>query len=530
MTPSADDFDHDVVVVGSGFGGSVSALRLAEKGWKVALLEQGRRLSPEDLERAGTDARALAWMPSLGRSGPLAQEVFQHVGIVRGIGLGGGSLVYAAVLLRPQEAFFTDPAWPDAEGGWQAELAPHYATAERMLGLATNPYPGLQDEWLRETARRMGAEPSFGPVPQGIFFGAPGRAHADPFFAGQGPARKGCERCGRCITGCAVGAKNSLDKNYLHLAEKAGVAVRVECQVTHLEKLPGEGYRLHLRHPWQRSVSLPPIRARRVVLSAGVLGTLDILFASRDRYCTLPDVPASLGQHVRTNSEAVVGILAQDAQTDISQGTTISTHFHPDAHTHITQNRFPPSYGFMRMYMGPLVDGARPWRRGAQVLWAFVARPVRSTRSFFARHWYRRMSVLTVMQHADNAMAFGYGRTLLRGGRWGLRSQVPGGARPPSYLPQANAAARHFAQASGGQAMNVLFESLGNLSVTAHVLGGAVIASRPEQGVVDADHQVFGCPGLYVVDASAIPANVGVNPSLTVTALAERFAMRFPHR
>ncbi|MGL4437429.1 MAG: GMC oxidoreductase, partial [Giesbergeria sp.] len=204
--------------------------------------------------------------------------------------------------------------------------------------------------------------------------------------------------------------------------------------------------------------------------------------------------------------------------------------FHPDSHTHITQNRFPPSYGFMRMYMGPLVDGARPWRRGAQVLWAFVARPVRSTRSFFARHWYRRMSVLTVMQHADNAMAFGYGRTLLRGGRWGLRSQVPGGARPPSYLPQANAAARHFAQASGGQAMNVLFESLGNLSVTAHVLGGAVIASRPEQGVVDAGHQVFGCPGLYVVDASAIPANVGVNPSLTVTALAERFAMRFPHR
>ena len=530
MTVPSEDFDHDVVVVGSGFGGSVSALRLAEKGWKVALLEQGRRFSPEDLERTGTDARALAWMPRLGRSGPLAQEVFQHVGIVRGIGLGGGSLVYAAVLLRPHEAFFNAPAWPEAPGGWQAELAPHYATAERMLGLAINPHQGQQDDWLRDTARRMGAESRFGPVPQGIFFGEPGREHADPFFAGQGPARRGCERCGRCITGCAVGAKNSLDKNYLHLAEKAGVTVRVECQVTHLEALPGGGYRLHLRHPWGQGPDLLPLRARRAVLSAGVLGTLDILFASRDRYRTLPHVPASLGQHVRTNSEAVVGILAQDPRTDISQGTTISTHFYPDAQTHVTQNRFPPSYGFMRMYMGPLVDGAQPWGRAARVLWSFVAQPVRSTRSFFARNWYRRISVLTVMQQADNAMAFDFGRTLLRGGRWGLRSRVPAGARPPSYLPQANAAARHFAQASGGQAMNVLFESLGNLSVTAHVLGGAVMARTPAQGVVDADHQVFGCPGLYVVDASAIPANVGVNPSLTITALAERFAMRFPRR
>lgn len=528
MTGSAEAFDSDIVVVGSGFGGSVSALRLAEKGWKVTLLEQGRRFSPEDLERAGTDARALAWMPSLGRGGPLAQEVFQHVGIVRGIGLGGGSLVYAAVLLRPQEAFFSDPAWPGADNGWRAELAPHYATAERMLGLAVNPHQGLQDEWLRETAKRMGGVSSFGPVPQGIFFGEPGRLHADPFFAGHGPARQGCERCGRCITGCAVGAKNSLDKNYLHLAEKAGVTIQVECQVTHLEKLPEGGYRLHLRHPWRRGAALPPIRARRVVLSAGVLGTLDILFASRDRYRTLPDVPATLGAHVRTNSEAVVGVLAKDAHTDISQGTTISTHFHPDAQTHITQNRFPPSYGFMRWYMGPLVDGARPWRRAARVLWSFVARPVRSTRSFFARHWYRRISVLTVMQQADNAMAFDFGRTLLRGGRWGLRSRLPSGARPPAYLPQANSAARHFAQASGGDPMNVLFESLGNLSVTAHILGGAVMARSPAQGVIDADHQVFGCPGLYVVDASAIPANVGVNPSLTVTALAERFAMRFP--
>ena len=279
---------------GTSLGGASWPVLGSNGAWVSILADRGVTITPLQAANCGFDVAwsehlksrfagapikpvAITWTEQAGTQVHRQGEfVLTETGIE-------GSLVYAAVLLRPQEAFFTDPAWPDAEGGWQAELAPHYATAERMLGLATNPYPGLQDEWLRETARRMGAEPSFGPVPQGIFFGAPGRAHADPFFAGQGPARKGCERCGRCITGCAVGAKNSLDKNYLHLAEKAGVAVRVECQVTHLEKLPGEGYRLHLRHPWQRSVSLPPIRARRVVLSAGVLGTLDILFASRDR-------------------------------------------------------------------------------------------------------------------------------------------------------------------------------------------------------------------------------------------------------
>jgi len=287
---------------------------------------------------------------------------------------------------------------------------------------------------------------------------------------------------------------------------------------------------VHQRHPWRRGIDLPPIRARHVILSAGVLGSLSILFASRDRYRSLPGVSASLGQHVRTNSEAVVGVLARDVHADVSRGTTISSHFYPDARTHITQNRFPPSYGFMRMYMGPLVDGAQPWGRAARVLWTFVAHPVRSTHSFFARNWSQRVSVLTVMQQVENEMAFDFGHTVFQGGRWGLRSKVSAGARSPSYIPQANAAARHFAQASDGQAMNVLFESLGNLSVTAHILGGAVMAETPEQGVVDADHQVFGCPGLYVVDASAIPANVGVNPSLTVTALAERFAARFPSR
>lgn len=525
---TAGTFDTDVAVVGSGFGGAVSALRLAQKGWRVTVLEQGRRLSDDAIAQAGTDANALAWAPSLGRTGLFAQDVFRHVGIVRGIGVGGGSLVYAAVLLEPRDAFYRDPVWRDLSPDWKHELAPHYATARSMLGVANNPYHGVQDDWLRESAKALHAEATYDTVPQGIYFGAPDQLTADPFFNGQGPARRGCTQCGRCITGCAHGAKNSLDRNYLYLAEKLGAQILPERQVTHLERLDGGGYLVHQRHPWRRDQRLPPLRARTVVLSAGVVGTLEVLFASRERYRTLPQLPASLGEHVRTNSEAIVGILSDDEQLDVTRGTTISSHFYPDEHTHITQNRFPESYGFMRLYMGPLVDGQRPLTRALKVLLRMLLHPLEATRSLRTRDWFKRISVLTVMQHAENELAFGYGRTLFRGGRHGLKSRVSVGARAPSYLPQANAAARAFAKVSKGTPLNILLESVGNLSVTAHILGGAVMARDPAHGVVNVDHQVFGHQGLYVADGSVVPVNVGVNPSLTITALAERFAARFP--
>jgi cholesterol oxidase len=517
-----------VIIIGSGFGGSVSALRLAEKGWKVTVLEQGRRLDDAAMAKAGTDPKALAWAPALGLKGFFAQDVFRHAGIVRGIGVGGGSLVYAAVLLEPRDAFYRDPAWSALSPDWQTELAPHYATARRMLGVAVNPYHGVQDDWLRGAAERLGAADSFGPVPQGIFFGSPDHAVPDPFFDGAGPARIGCNQCGRCITGCAYGAKNSLDRNYLYLAEKRGVHIQAERQVTHIEPLADGGYLVHQRHPWDRSMTLQPLRADKVIVAAGSLGTQELLFASRDRYRTLPQLPASLGEHVRTNSEAIVGILADDPATDVTHGATISSHFYADAQTHITQNRFPQSYSFMKWYMGPLVDGEYPLRRALLTLARLLTRPLASTRSFRAKQWYKRISVLTVMQQADNELAFGYGRTILRGFRYGLKSRISKGGRSPSYLPQANAAARAFAEASNGTPLNTVMESVGNLSVTAHILGGAVMAERPEDGVIDRNHEVFGYPWLYVVDGAAIPANVGVNPSLTITALAERFAARFP--
>ncbi|MCC2637597.1 MAG: glucose-methanol-choline oxidoreductase [Moraxellaceae bacterium] len=523
-------FDYDVVIVGSGFGGSVSALRLAEKGWKVAVLEMGRRLTKVDFDRAADSSTALSWMPALGMKGFFAQEVFQHVAILRGIGVGGGSNVYGAVLLEPKDRFYQDPAWAHLNPDWRSELAPHYVTARQMLGVNDNPYRGLQDEWLEAAAKKMGAHDSFGAVPQGIFFGTPYRPAPDPYFNGKGPDRQGCTQCGRCFTGCAVGAKNSLDKNYLYFAERAGVKVLTERKVTHLEPVPEGGYLLHQEHPWDSGITYKPLYARQVILAAGALGTQELLFASRDRYRTLPKVSKTLGARVRTNSEALVGILAKDENVDLTHGASISTHFYADENTHLTQNRLPPAYSMMKLYMVPMVDDAKPLRRALRTVWQYVKQPIASTRVYFSRNWYKRTTYLTVMQHADNELNFGYGRTLLRGFRHGLKSRLGKGGRTPSFLPQANAAARAFAEVSNGTPQNMVVESLGNLSVTAHILGGAVMAANEREGVIDVNHEVFGHPGLFVVDGSAIPANVGVNPSLTITALAERFASRFPRK
>ncbi len=519
-------FDCDYLVIGSGFGGSVAALRLAEKGYRVLVLEQGRRVGGEDFAAADRSLRELFWMPALGMRGFFTQHVFRHVGIVGGVGVGGGSLVYAAVLLKPKDAFFTDPVWSGLGVDWKAELEPHYETAVRMLGRAPNPFFGEQDRHLQAAAQRVGAGDTFGRVVNGIYFGGDGvglgETVADPFFGGRGPARTACNGCGTCLTGCRYGAKNSLDKNYLHLAEALGAEIRSESKAVSLEPIPGGGYAVETVHPWRAGESRT-FRAKHVVLAAGVLGTLELLLRCRDELGTLPALSRHLGTMVRTNSEAIVGILAPADSPDLSAGgTAITTDFYPNPQTHITQNRFPVGYTYMRGYFGPLVDDSVPWRRAVRVVGAILARPLRSLASWTARRWHERMTVLTVMQHAENALRFRWGRSLWSGFRKGLQSALWQGAPSPTYLPEANAASRALAEATGGIPLNLMTESVLGLSTTAHILGGCRMGRNAEEGVIGANHEVHGYPGLYVVDGAAVSANVGVNPSLTITALAER--------
>ena len=534
MTPtpgaSPDMTDYDYLIIGSGFGGSASALRLAEKGWKVAVVEQGRRLTSADFTAGKRSVFKLMWMPALRLRGYFVQHFFRHVAIVGGVGVGGGSIVWAAVQLEPKQTFYDDPRLKALGIDLKSELAPHLATARRMLGVTLNPRQRAQDHFLRQTAERMDALDSFGPVPSAIFFGEKGQEGkrvADPFFDGEGPPRAGCTFCGGCMTGCEIGAKNSLYWNYLYLAEKKGVQVLPERKADRIEPLADGGYRVTLVDAFSGR-QLQTFTAKNVVLSAGVIGTLELLYKNRDQYGTLPNISATLGQVVRTNSEAITAVLHPKGQ-DMTDGTGISTDFHPDAVTHATQNRFDRGYRFMRFYMGPMVDDPVPWRRALKTLLATICSPVLLMSNIFAKEWEKRITAFTIMQDMDN-----YIRVQFRKPKWlpfakpRLVSESVPGHEAPSFLPIANRLTRHYAAVSGGTPMNLTMESIGGLSSTAHILCGAPMGNSAQDSVINIRHEVHGHPGLFVCDGTSIPGNIGVNPSLTITAMAERFAALQP--
>jgi cholesterol oxidase len=475
---------YDVAVIGSGFGGSVAALRAAQAGKQVVVLEQGRRLSREDLQAGAAKPTALLWEPALGLRGYFRQKLLRHVMVVGGVGVGGGSIVYAAVLLKPDDF---GGAWRGLGVDWASELAPHYDESARMLGRQANPQWGIQDDWLQAASARLGVGGTFGKTPQGIDFAA-------------------CIACGQCITGCPHDAKVF---RYLPEAEALGVEIKPLTRAEILVPLP-DGWRVVSRNPFTREVS--SVEAKEVVLAAGVLGTVELLLASRHRWGTLPDLPDGVGRHVRTNSEAFAAILHPPG-TDVTEGAAISSDFYPDAATHVTNNRFPASYGFMRYYLSPVPAASASRRRAT--LRALLRDPAGSTANLWTRDWHKRVTILTVMQNADNEMALEW--------RGRLRSVLPPGAEPvPVSLPQADAAGRAVAEVSGGRAYTTVLESVFGVGATAHILGGAVLGE-----VVDEDHQVFGYPGLRIMDGSVVPENIGVNPSWTITALAERACERW---
>ncbi len=516
-------FDFDYVIVGSGFGGSVSAHRLTEKGYKVAVLEAGRRFGAEDLPKTSWDVARFLWAPLARCFGIMRMNVFKDAFVLSGAGVGGGSLVYANTLLEPPESFFADTKWSELRD-WRAALAPHYATARRMLGAVEAPHLSQTDHLLREVVDdELGRGETFRRHTVGVYFGdGPGVSHPDPYFEGAGPPRSGCTLCAACMVGCRHGAKNTLDKNYLWLAERGGAVVIPERTVTDIAPLDGGGYGVTSYRSTSPVLKAgrETLRARRVVLSAGAIGTTSLLMACRD-VGSLPRLSARLGDYVRTNSEAIIGVESSQPSVDYAEGIAIAAGVHPDEHTHIEAVRYNAGSDALSLITTVLTDAGPRWRRLLQAAGVMLRDVPRAARNAVPVGWAQRTIILLVMQPVDNHMRF------VRKRRWwapwshALDTANDGDSQVQASIPIGNEVARRLAARVDGQPRSAITELVFNVPTTAHILGGCPIGADADHGVIDASHEVFGHPGLFVVDGSMIPANLGVNPSLTITAMAE---------
>ncbi|MDJ0340583.1 GMC family oxidoreductase [Streptomyces sp. H10-C2] len=542
MSRDLPGYDYDVIVIGSGFGGSVSALRLTEKGYRVGVLEAGRRFTRDSLPKNSWDIRNFLWAPSLGLYGIQRIHLLNNVLVLAGAGVGGGSLNYANTLYVPPKAFFDDRQWGHITD-WQAELKPYYDQAQRMLGVRLNPTLTPSDVHLKAAAEKMGVGDTFHMAPVGVFFGdgqdaggdakaEPGGEVADPYFGGAGPSRRACTECGECMTGCRHGAKNTLNENYLHLAEKAGAVIHPMTTVVGLSEDPAGGYRVAtVPTDKKRRGKRTVLRARQIVVAAGTYGTQTLLHTMRDAG-ELPGISSMLGELTRTNSEALVGAQTDNRRyrkahgvekVDFTKGVAITSSIHPNANTHIE----PVRYGKGSNSMGALTILQVPHGTRAPKALAFAAacarHPMLTFRSLSNRRWSERTIIGLVMQSLDNSLTTylkpkGLGKGL-------LTAKQGHGAPNPDHIPEGAEAARLIAEEINGFAGSNVGELMGT-PLTAHFLGGCPIGEDAEHGVIDPYHRLYGHPGIHVVDGAAVSANLGVNPSLTITAQAER-AMSF---
>ncbi|MFR9728160.1 GMC family oxidoreductase N-terminal domain-containing protein [Saccharopolyspora sp. MS10] len=519
------DHDYDVLVIGSGFGGGVSALRLTERGYRVGVLEAGRRFADADFPKTSWRLRDYLWMPALGCYGIFRMNLLRDVLILSGAGVGGGSLVYANTLYEPPAEFYAHPQWAGITD-WRGELAPYYDQAKRMLGVAENPRDTPSDRAMRAAAEELGIGGTYHRAQVGVFFGEPGRSEPDPYFGGAGPRRRGCLHCGECMTGCRHGAKNTVAKNYLHLAESAGAEVHPLTTVTAVRPLPGGGYAVDTARTgraWRRDRRV--LTAGQVVFAASALGTQKLLHRMRDDG-VLPRISSRLGLLSRTNSEQILAARARGTEQDFSEGVTITSSVHPDANTHIEPVRYGKGSNLLALLQSALVD-PQPGRNRLLLGLRHMLRRWRDLPVLHRpRHWSEQTIVLLVMQAVDNSLTL---RT--RRGPFGrrLRSEQGEGEPNPTWIPAGHAAARALAAQIGGVPAGS-WADLMNVPITGHFIGGCAIGPDAERGVVDAYHRLYGHPGLHVVDGSTISANLGVNPSLTITAQAERAMAMWPNK
>ncbi|MBI2520647.1 MAG: GMC family oxidoreductase [Bdellovibrio sp.] len=519
--------EYDVVVIGSGFGGAVSAMRLAQKGYKVAVIEEGMAWKNCEFPKSNWRVTKYLWAPVIRCFGIQRISLLRKLMILHGVGVGGGSLVYANTLMRPEEDIFRGPTWPKAVD-WVKELWPHFEIAKKMLGVATNPYLAPNDLAMQTLGQKMGVAETFHATEVGIFFGKPEVEVPDPYFSGDGPTRTGCHFCGSCMIGCPNGAKNTLDKNYLYFAQKWGAKIFPGLRA---EKIAPES-------DGSYSVATVSVRAccgnggvtfkgKKVVFAAGALGTVKLLLKNRDIYKTLPKLSKKIGEDVRSNGESLLGASTFDQEQDFSKGVAIGAAIHPDPYTKIEGVRYPAGSDLLRFFAVPLAGDGNCIVRPLKMAWRFFTKPFNFLRLLFLRDWAKSTIILLVMQSVESKIKLTLGRPILNFFRLGLKGQRQQGDIP-SYLPVAQDAAVKLADIIKGEPQNIFSEVFFQTPATAHILGGALIGGNAEEGAVDVNHELFGYKGLYVSDASIVPSNLAVNPSLTITALTERFAAHFP--
>lgn len=527
MSLESDQVDY--LIIGSGFGGSVSAMRLREKGYSVLVLEKGRRWKDTDHPTTNLKFWKYLWMPFLRSFGILQTSILKDVMVLHGAGVGGGSLGYANVLEIPSDETFATPAW-NTTLNWGTALSPFYPIAQKMLGAARTPTLWRADYVLREISTNLGTRNTFRPTMTGIYFGEPDVEVEDPFFDGEGPRRTGCSYCGACMIGCRHGAKNTLNKNYLYFAEKLGAKVMPETRVTNVFPVP-DGYQVQTRSSTKPFAPLKTFSARNVIFSGGVMGTVPLLLAMREDPSALPLLSDALGMNIRTNSEALLGSVARASDVDYSKGVAISSIMSISPDTRVEPVRYPKGSDLMRLISAPLISlsSGIPVRLLRSIAWS-LRHPLDFLKAFIASNWASKVTILLVMQNVDNRMRFRLGKRFPLFWKKSLITENTSENRVNPQVPGSHDLTRAFAEKTNGIPLGSLGENLLNLPTTAHILGGVPVSDDPNLGAVDSLLRAHNYPGIYIIDGSVMPANPGVNPSLTITAMAEYAMSHIPNK
>lgn len=508
---------YDYIIIGSGFGGSVSALRLSEKGYKVLVIEKGKWYKGSDFAKTNWDIKRWLWMPLIKCFGIMKMSFFRHITVIAGVGVGGGSLVYANTLPVPKSTFFNSGSWSELNN-WEEDLKPHYETALKMLGASRNPTLFDGDKALQQVAQELGKEEQFSPTNVAVYFGKPNVSHPDPYFDGKGPERTGCNYCGACMTGCPNNSKNTLDKNYLYLAQANGAKIMAEQEVYDIKPIASEdgaeGYEVFIKDSTKFFKKKQKISAKGIVISGGVLGTIKLLFHLKKS--SLPRLSDKLGHDIRTNNETLISVSTVDDKLNLSKGVAIGSILHTDENSHLEIVRYGEGSNAWKLLHLPYSASKNILVRFANIFRNFIKSPAKYFKIYFKNSWATKTVVLLFMQTLDSTIVF---KKNIFGG---IKSTIGSGKKPTPFIPESIKLTSMYADQIDGKATSFIGETLMGIPSTAHILGGAVMGKDAQTGVIDKNNKVFGYENMYVIDGSMISANPGVNPSLSITAIAER--------